>query len=75
MRGFILKINGKETSFRARQKLCHLKRWEYIILLDEKGQPISEHSIPYGTLQNVLNGAFVSFKTSGNSYKFKKAAA
>jgi len=75
MRGFILEINGKETSFYQSFKQCHLKRWEYIILLNEKGQPISEHSIPYGTLQNVLNGALVSFKTSGNAYKFKKAAA
>lgn len=75
MQGFILEINGKETSFYQSFKQCHLKRWEYIISLNEKGQPIGEHSIPYGTLQDVSNGALPSFKTSGNRYKFKKAAA
>jgi hypothetical protein len=68
-----LTVNGEKRGFYLSYKQCHLKRWEYIFSTNSKGQPISEHSIPFGILTRVANdGGAVKFYTSGNSYQIKR---
>ena len=68
-----LTINGEKRGFYLSPKNCHLKRWEYIYSTNTKGQPIGEHSIPFGVLDRVANdGGAIKFYTSGNSYQVKR---